>query len=311
VSGVLVTGANGQLGWELRRALAGLGEVVAVGRSELDLADAAAIRRVVGERRPALVINPAAYTAVDKAESESELAQAVNAVAPGVLAEECGRIGAALIHYSTDYVFDGTQRGAYVETDPTNPLGVYGRSKLEGERAVAAAGAPYLTFRTAWVYAGRGRNFLLTMRRLSNERDELRVVDDQVGSPTWARSLAEATAAVVARSGILRGGDAGWIRERAGIYHLTCAGQTSWCGFARAIVERVPGARKVPVKAITTAEYPTPATRPANSVLDCTKAWETFGVRLPPWEEALAKCAEDMGGESHPHPDPPPSKGRE
>lgn len=300
MTGVLVTGANGQVGWELRGALAGLGAVTMVDRSELDLADAEAIRRFVAERRPALVINPAAYTAVDKAESEPELARAVNAIAPGVLAEECERIGAALIHYSTDYVFDGTKAGAYTEEDPTHPLGVYGQSKLDGERAVAASGAAYLIFRTAWVYAGRGKNFLLTMRRLSNERDELRVVDDQVGSPTWARSLAEATAAVVAQSGILKSGDAGWLRERAGVYHLTCAGQTSWCGFARAIVERVPGARKVPVKAITTAEYPTPAKRPANSVLDCTKARATFGVQLPPWDEALAMCAEDiLGSESN------------
>ncbi len=297
MTGILVTGANGQLGWELRRALAPLADVVTLDRGALDLADAAAIRRVVSEHRPALVINPAAYTAVDKAESEPELAQAVNAVAPGVLAEECKRIGAALIHYSTDYVFDGAKSGAYTEDDPTNPLGAYGRSKLEGERAVAGSGAAHLIFRTAWVYAGRGKNFLLTMRRLSNERDELRVVDDQIGSPTWARSLAEATAAVVAQSGILRTGDAAWIRERSGVYHLTCAGQTSWCGFARAIVERVPGARKVPVKAITTAEYPTPAKRPANSVLDCSKARETFGVRLPPWEEALAMCAEAMRAE--------------
>ena len=294
---VLVTGPDGQLGWELRRALASITPVVAVGRDQLDLSKPGLIGGLLARVKPIVVINPAAYTAVDKAEAEPDLARTVNATAPGVLAEACKRIGAALIHYSTDYVFDGTKTSPYTESDPTNPLGVYGRSKLKGERAVAAAGAPCLIFRTAWVYAGRGKNFLLTMRRLSNERDELRVVNDQVGSPTWARSLAEATVAVVAQSGILRAGDAGWIRERSGVYHLTCAGQTSWCGFARAIVERAPGTRKVPVNAITTTEYPTPAKRPANSVLDCTKAWEALGVRLPPWEEAFAICAEDMRAE--------------
>ncbi|MFZ5558121.1 MAG: dTDP-4-dehydrorhamnose reductase [Pseudomonadota bacterium] len=291
---VLITGATGQLGWELRRALAAGGEVLAFEREQMDFLKPESIRDLMTEWKPALVVNPAAYTAVDAAETAQETARAVNAIAPGVLAEECKRVGAALIHYSTDYVFDGTKAGAYTEVDQTNPLGAYGRSKLEGERFVAASGAAHLIFRTEWIYAGRGKNFLLTMRRLSKERDELRVVDDQVGTPTWARMLAEATAAVVAQSGILRNGDAGWIRERSGVYHLTCAGQTSWCGFARAIVERVPGARKVPVTPITTADYPTPARRPVNSVLDCNKAYETFGVRLPPWEEALALCAEDM-----------------
>jgi dTDP-4-dehydrorhamnose reductase len=291
---ILLSGIQGQLGWELRQKLEEHGSIATADRGELNLADADALRSRIAKERSALVLNAAAYTAVDKAESEPDQAHAVNAVAPGVLAEECKRIGAALIHYSTDYVFDGAKAGAYTEDDPTNPLGVYGRTKLEGEQAVAASGAAHLIFRTAWVYAGRGKNFLLTIRRLANERDELRVVDDQIGSPTWARSLAEATAAVVAQSGILRTGDAGWMQERSGVYHLTCAGQTSWCGFARAIVERVPGARKVPVKGITTAEYPLPAKRPANAVLDCSKAYETFGVRLPAWDEALDLCAEDM-----------------
>lgn len=291
---VMVIGSNGQLGWELRRALAVLGPVTSLGRAELDLADADAIRATLREHAPALVVNAGAYTAVDRAESEPTLAEAVNAVAPGVLAEECVRLGAALIHYSTDYVFDGTQRTPYVETDATRPLSVYGRTKLEGEQAVQAAGGAHVIFRTAWVYASRGRNFLLTMRRLSNERDELRVVDDQVGSPTWARLLAQATARIVRDSNLLETRDTGWLRERSGVYHLACAGQTSWCGFARAIVEQVPGARRVPVKPIATSDYPTPARRPAYSVLNCDKALRVFGVRLPSWDEALRQCAAAM-----------------
>lgn len=294
---IMVIGSNGQLGWELQRALETLGPVMSLGRAELDLADADAIRATLREHAPALVVNAGAYTAVDRAESEPALAEAVNAVAPGVLAEECVRLGAALIHYSTDYVFDGSQRTPYGETDATRPLSVYGRTKLEGEQAVQAAGGAYVIFRTAWVYASRGRNFLLTMRRLSNERDELRVVDDQVGSPTWARLLAQATARIVRDSNLLETRDTGWLRERSGIYHLACAGQTSWCGFARAIVEQVPGARRVPVKPIATSDYPTPARRPAYSVLNCDKALRVFGIRLPSWDEALRQCAAAMAAD--------------
>ncbi|MEW5709614.1 MAG: dTDP-4-dehydrorhamnose reductase [Pseudomonadota bacterium] len=291
---IMILGKDGQLGWELQRAFSALGPVTSLGRAELDLADVDAIRRAVRAIAPALVVNAAAYTAVDRAEAEPDLARAINALAPGVLAEECVRLGAALIHYSTDYVFDGARRVSYRETDTPNPLNVYGRTKLEGERAVQAAGGAHVIFRTAWVYAARGRNFLLTIRRLSNEREALQVVDDQVGCPTWARLLAEATARVVRASRVVETRDAGWLRERSGLYHLACGGETSWCGFARAIVAQVPGARPVPVHPIPTSAYPTPARRPAYSVLNCDKALQVFGLRLPSWDEGLRLFAADM-----------------
>jgi dTDP-4-dehydrorhamnose reductase len=280
-----LTGAKGQIGYELQRTCAPLGEVTACEKADFELADPDSIRRVVRDVRPNVIVNAAAYTAVDQAESEPALATAVNATAPGILAEEAKRLGASIVHYSTDYVFDGEKAGAYVEGDKPNPLSVYGRTKLAGEKAVAAAGAPYLVFRTSWIYGNRGRNFVLTMERLARERTELRVVSDQHGAPTWSRLVAEATALVIART-------QGRFDGASGLYHLTCAGRTSWHEFACAIVrQRVPE-RTVRIHAIATSDYPTPARRPANSVLSCERIKQAFGIEMPSWEMALALCSE-------------------
>lgn len=288
---ILLTGGSGQVGWELRRTLAPLGNVIAPSPEELDLADANAIRDVVRRIQPALIVNPAAYTAVDRAESEPELCAAVNETAPRVLAEEAQRIGAPVVHYSTDYVFDGEQGTPYVETDTPNPVSVYGRTKLSGERALAESGVAHLVLRTSWVYSRRGNNFLLTMLRLAREREELRVVVDQVGAPTWARVLAEATAAAVARLTTSPERPGAGIAGVTGVYHLTAPDSTSWHAFAEAILAGDPARseqrcrRVVP---ITTDEYPTPAHRPRNSRLDCTRARTVLGVALPSWREQLA-----------------------
>lgn len=294
---ILVTGATGQVGWELQRTLQALGELTALDRAALDLADPDSIRDRVRTVRPAVIVNAGAYTAVDKAESERDLAMRVNGVAPGVLAEEAKRLGALLIHYSTDYVFDGTKQDAYTEADATNPLSEYGKSKLAGEHAIMAEEGLHLIFRTSWVYSGRGKNFLLTVLRLASERDELRVVDDQIGAPTWCRTIAEATGLVIAT--LLK--DGGRDRDRAGalsgIYHLTAAGHISWCGFARAILERTRNRRAKPtppVHGITTAEYPLPARRPASSVLSNEKLARTFNLRCPSWDHALDLCLADL-----------------
>jgi dTDP-4-dehydrorhamnose reductase len=271
---ILLTGRNGQVGWELQKALAPLGELTALGRAELDLSDARRLREAVRAANPDVIVNAAAYTAVDKAESEREAAFAVNATAPGVLAGEAKRNGALLVHYSTDYVFDGTKPAPYVEEDEPNPLNVYGASKLAGERAIAASGCRHLILRTSWVYGPRGANFYLTMLRLARERPELRVVDDQVGAPTSSLAIARATAQ------LLRPG-------AHGLYHLSAAGRTSWCGFARAILGRAGIA--TPVVAIRTEDYPAPAKRPRNSRLDCSRLRADFGVALAPWEEGLAE----------------------
>jgi dTDP-4-dehydrorhamnose reductase len=282
---ILLTGVNGQVGWELQRTLAPLGELVAADRSVLDLADTAGIRSRVAAIAPDLIVNPAAYTAVDKAESEPGLAHAINAAAPGELAA----CGIPLVHFSTDYVFDGNKPGAYTESDTPKPLGVYGASKLAGEEAVARAGIPHLILRTSWVYGLRGRNFLLTMQKLARERDTLAVVDDQFGAPTWSRLIAEATALAVAR----------WLDRpdsaaTSGVYHLTCGGRTSWHGFTAAILAHLAASdgKLARLTAIPSSGYPTPAARPANSQLDCGKLAATFGVRLPDWEQALALCLE-------------------
>lgn len=286
---ILVLGRNGQVGWELCRSLAPLGDVVAIGRQEMDLTDADRLARLVADVGPSLVVNAAAYTAVDRAESEPELAHKINAVAPGVLAEAAHRFGAWLIHFSTDYVFDGTKRSPYLETDAPNPLGVYGRTKLEGERAVQAVGGRHLIFRLGWVYGVRGQNFLLTMQRLAREREELRVVDDQIGTPTWSHLVAEAMGPIVQR--LLDGDVSG---DVDGIYHLSCAGQTSWHGFASRIIEQMPEVQRKArtVTPISTADYPTPAKRPTWSVLDGSKVQSTFGIRLPHWERALQSALE-------------------
>ncbi|AGZ28705.1 dTDP-4-dehydrorhamnose reductase [Burkholderia pseudomallei TSV5] len=286
---ILVTGVNGQVGFELARTLQGLGTVVALDRGALDLADPDRIRAVMREIRPTLIVNPAAYTAVDKAERERDLAIAINGVAPGVLAEEAKRLGAPLIHYSTDYVFDGMKDGEYTETDPTCPQNVYGESKLAGEVAIAASGAAHLIFRTSWVYGARGRNFMLTMLRLGNERSELKVVSDQIGAPTWSNTIATLTSHVVAQANSVQDVTQWW-SERSGVYHLSASGATSWHGFASAIFELAGGETRPIVLPISTAEYPVPATRPANSRMSGDKLQEVFGLRAPDWKEALGLC---------------------
>ncbi|MFM9912113.1 MAG: dTDP-4-dehydrorhamnose reductase [Methylophilaceae bacterium] len=281
----LLIGSNGQVGFELQRSLKG--EVIALNSQQLDLADTAAIRRTVSATKPNLIVNAAAYTAVDKAESEPELTFAINATAPQVLAEEAHKLNALLVHYSTDYVFDGSKVGAYVETDPTNPQSVYGKSKLAGEQAIQAVGGHHLIFRTSWVYGTRGKNFLLTILRLAQERDHLRVVADQIGAPTWCRSIAEATASAVSK----------WDAEKSGLYHLSCGGQTSWHGFAQAILQKYPKPLKATaddVETIATEQYPLPAKRPANSVLDNGKLQSVFYVGLPDWQQALLMTLDEL-----------------
>lgn len=294
---ILVLGGNGQVAWELRRSLACLGEVVAAGRDSapyrVDFTRPETLTTLLETLRPDWIVNAAAYTAVDQAEQEPEAAAAVNAVAPGLLAAAAARIGAQLVHYSTDYVFDGMATQPYKEDDAPNPQGVYGRTKLAGEEAVARAGCDWLILRTAWVYGARGGNFMRTMRRLARERAELRVVADQVGAPTWARHIAEATAQIVVQLGDDR---AAWHRA-CGVYHLTSAGEASWHDFATAIVEHQRRQEDIPcqqVCAVTTADYPTPAKRPAYSVLDNGKLAHTFGIRLPDWRLALAQVQEEL-----------------
>jgi dTDP-4-dehydrorhamnose reductase len=277
---ILVTGANGQVGYELARVLPAHGEVIAADRAALDLASPDAIVAAMRETKPHVVVNAGAYTAVDLAERERDAAFAVNARAPQVLAEEAKRCDALLVHYSTDYVFDGNAATPYDESAATAPLNVYGESKLAGEHAIAGSGAHALVLRTSWVYSTRGKNFLLTIRRLAAERDELRIVADQVGTPNWARTLAEATSRLIAQ-GVPA------LAERAGLYHMSSTGSTTWHGFARAIVGN---ADKPRVTAIATSDYPTPARRPAYGVLDTRRFHGAFGFSLPPWEEALAAC---------------------
>lgn len=282
---IMLTGVNGQVGWELRRTLATLGVVVAPTRAQLDLNDTTAIRKFLLDVRPDIIVNPAAYTAVDKAESEPDMAHAINAVAPAVMAETAKKINAAIVHFSTDYVFDGTKTGAYLESDLTHPLGVYGKTKLEGEQAILSADIPHLILRTSWVYGLRGGNFLLTMRRLFKDRDTLNVVNDQYGAPTWSRMIAEATAQILSQRPF---------PESSGTYHLTNAGNISWYDFAQAILARsvLPEGKQVTIHAIPAAQYPTPATRPANSVLASAKIQSTFGIIMPDWEAALDRCLE-------------------
>ena len=287
---ILLTGKNGQVGWELQRALLPLGRVAAFGHGELDLADPGAVRRKLDEVRPEVVVNAAAYTAVDKAESEPEQANAVNAAAPALLAQEAARRGALLAHYSTDYVYDGAKAAPYVESDKTNPLGAYGRSKLAGEEGIRASGCDHLIFRTSWVYAARGANFLRTILRLAAEREELRIVMDQIGAPTWARLIAEATALALRQALAERRHG----RFESGLFHLACAGETSWHGFASAIVEGRQGLRVKAVTPITTAEYPLPAARPASSRLATDKFRARFGLALPDWRDCLQLCLEEI-----------------
>lgn len=285
---ILLTGVNGQVGFELARTLQGLGKVVAVDRAAMDLSDLDQVRAVVRKIRPTLIVNPAAYTAVDKAEEELDLAMRVNGEVPGVLAEEAKQLGAALVHYSTDYVFNGEKEGVYVEEDPTDPQNAYGRTKLAGEQAIAASGCAHLIFRTSWVYGTRGKNFLLTMLRLGAERDELSVVADQIGAPTWSKTIAALSANVLAQAAAPAQND--WWQAHSGVYHLSATGATSWHGFAEAIFE-LSGLAKIPtVKPIPAASYPTPAKRPGNSRMSNDKLARTFGVEAPDWRDALQLC---------------------
>ncbi len=301
---ILITGANGQVGWHLQRTLAPLGEVLAIDIEQVDLTDLDAITRTVRDFAPDIVANAAAYTAVDKAESEPELARAINVAAPARIAEECARTGALLIHYSTDYVYNGTKSGAYDENDATGPLSVYGRTKLDGDQAIIASGCAHIILRTTWVYDVRGKNFLRTVLRLAREKDELRMISDQFGAPTWARGLAESTTIILAKSLERRNAAGAW---NGGLFHLTAAGQTSWAGFAQAILEDYEALLDWPadsdefggplkakrVVAITSEQYLSPARRPRNSVLSNAKVRAAFGIVMPDWRSQLRLAMQD------------------
>jgi dTDP-4-dehydrorhamnose reductase len=284
---ILLTGVSGQVGWELQRTLMTVGEVISVNRNQLDLANPDSIRSTIRDIKPDLIVNSAAYTAVDKAESEIDLAMAINGVAPGIMAEEAKRLNAGIIHYSTDYVFDGNKNNPYQENELTNPQNIYGKTKLAGEEAISSIGVNHLIFRTSWVYGLRGKNFLLTMQKLAKEREEIKVVDDQIGSPTWSRMIAEITAQVITLG---QNNLNNFFADKGGIYNLSPSGKTSWYGFAKAIFnDDFPNnerklQRLIP---ITTPEYPTPASRPAFSLLDNQKLSDTFGLKMPDWDQVL------------------------
>lgn len=300
---ILLTGKAGQIGSELLRLLPELGEVVAPDRDELDLLNAESIRRTVREVRPQLIVNAAAFTAVDAAETHEAEALAINAHAPEVLAEEAKKIDAAVVHYSTDYVFDGSKKTPYDETDPPAPINIYGKSKVVGEQAIRSSGVPHLILRTAWVYSTRGRNFLRTILRLATEREELRVVSDQFGSPTWSRDIAHATVSVLTQLTSRHSPAANALSSGSGTYHLTAAGETTWYGFSRAIFEEAAEispdvswfadatqGRPLITKRITpiaTAVYPATALRPRYSVLSNSRVIQRFGVKLPLWRAQL------------------------
>lgn len=282
---ILISGKHGQVSQALQKCLSDLGHLLVLGREQLELGHPECIREHVRNLKPDLIINAAAHTAVDQAESEPELAFAINAQAPGIFAEEAARLNIPLIHYSTDYVFDGNKATPYTEDDAPNPLGVYGRSKLAGEQAITVVGGQHLILRTSWIYSRHGRNFLLTMQRLLQEKPQLRVVADQIGAPTWAGTVAYSTRLLIER---WQNGLAGeW-----GIYHLTAQGETSWFGFAQAIAEQLnvlglPCAELLP---IPSRDYPTPAQRPLNSRLDCSRLQRQWQVTQPHWQQALIDC---------------------
>ena len=291
----LLIGANGQVGYELQRSLACLGRVVTTDRGQLDLTNQAEIRQVIAQVRPDFIVNAAAYTAVDKAESEPEIAMLVNAIAVGVMAEEAKRLNIPLIHYSTDYVFDGQSEQAWRETDLVAPINVYGETKLAGECAIQQSACHHLILRTSWVYGARGQNFLLTMRRLGRERDALSVVADQIGAPTWSRHIADATAQILAQYIGSSQSDDYW-HQHSGIYHLAASGQGSWYDFAHAIFEHlsVQGEKMAVLSKTTTAAYPTPAQRPLFSCMNTDKLADTFSIRLPDWQDSLQLVLADV-----------------
>ena len=291
---LLVTGADGQVGCELRQSLAPLGQVIALDRAACDLARPAEVARILRAATPDVIVNAAAYTAVDRAEQEEELATLINGTAVGEIAQAARQLGALLIHYSTDYVFDGRKDAPYAEDDVPHPISAYGRSKLAGERAIAQCGGRYLIVRTSWIYAARGHNFLKTVLRLARERDELRIVDDQIGAPTWARDLAAATAVMTkqARQEIARDD------FESGLFHVTGSGATSWFDFAQAVVKQAEQygllARKSKIVPIASSEYPVAATRPKNSRLSGARARHRFQIALPEWEQSLAVCMREL-----------------
>jgi len=291
---ILIFGKNGQVGWELNRSLQPLGEVVALGRENADFSEPESLRQIVQDINPDIIVNAVAYTAVDKAEEEEKLAIKINGVAPGVLAEEAKKLNALLVHYSTDYVFDGTKESPYNETDTATPINAYGRTKLAGEQEIQSSDCDYLIFRTSWVYASRGHNFLLTMLRLAQEREELSIVADQIGSPTSARLIADTTVLCVQQA----------TKEKlagafsSDLYHLTSSGFTSWHGFTEEIVNLATNSLNLQItikelKAIPTSDYPTPATRPMNSQLALTKLENIFTVKMPDWKKSLQLCMKE------------------
>ena len=290
---ILLLGKNGQVGWELARTLLPLGDVIALDRQQMDFINIEALRQTINAIHPDLIVNAAAYTAVDKAESERETAFVCNAIAVDAIAQEAKKIGALLIHYSTDYIFDGTKNTPYLEDDAVNPLNVYGESKLAGENAIIASGVDYIILRTTWVFAARGQNFLKSILRLAAERDTLNIVADQIGAPTWARVIAQTTAHIVQQVQ----------QERAarkfvsGVFHLTSAGDTSWHGFAQKIVEFASPHCQLKthvISPIPTSQYPTPAKRPLNSRLCTDKLTQRFGIVMPTWEVSLKLCMEEL-----------------
>jgi dTDP-4-dehydrorhamnose reductase len=291
---IVLFGKNGQVGWELKRTLAPLGEVIALDQPEVDFTDLQGLRGIVRDRKPDLIVNAAAYTAVDRAEGEPELAMIVNGIAPGVLAEEAKKLNAGLVHYSTDYVFDGTKREPYTEEDKPNPINIYGQTKLAGDRAIQGSGCDYLILRTSWVYGARGKNFFLTMLRLAREREEIRVVDDQIGCPTWSRSIAKATGEILMR-GFHAEEDRIWwdVEIPSGVYNYSSSGSTSWHGFTEEIIRTDPNRdehivqRLVP---ISTDAFGAAAARPANSELSKDKLSTVFGIPPEGWREQLQNC---------------------
>ena len=292
---ILLFGRNGQLGWELNRSLQPLGEIVVLDIEEVDFSEPESLRKIVQDESPDVICNAVAYTAVDKAEEDEELALKINGVAPGVLAEEALKLDALLIHYSTDYVFDGTKASPYIETDTPNPVNAYGRTKLAGELAVQSSGCDYLILRTSWVYASRANNFMLTMLKLAQEREELSIVSDQIGAPTTARLIAGTTVLCVQQ--IMKERIAGVYSSD--LYHLTASGHTSWHGFTEEIVNLASQSEKLQltikdIKAIPTSDYPTPATRPMNSQLALTKLESIFTIKMPDWKKSLSLCMAEI-----------------
>lgn len=292
---ILLFGKNGQVGWELNRSLQPLGGIVALGREKVDFSRPDNLRHIVRKIKPDVIVNAVAYTAVDKAEEEEDLALLINAESPKVLAEEALKLDALLVHYSTDYVFDGTKESPYSETDKPNPISAYGRTKLAGEQAIQSSGCDHLIFRTSWVYASRGNNFLLTMLKLAQQREELSIVNDQTGSPTSARLIADTTVLCVQQA----------IKEKlvgvfsSDLYHLTTSGHTSWHGFTKEIVKIASNDLNLPLtlkrlKAIPASDYPTPAKRPMNSQLALTKLESIFTIKMPDWKKSLSVCMAEI-----------------